>query len=171
AFQPASMAISTRNADAAVQVSDLASGLDVTGLGAGAAPLAVIPGTLGLWHFDEGTGSVAADAAGVAGPGTLNSGVAWVDGKIGKAVRVSATGLLSHGVTLDPSAYTVINNMAAGTIELWGKLIRGSDNANQHTFTTKQHDGSDTMFYFGWEGTAMSLRWRSPGPPRRPGST
>ncbi|TPW17221.1 MAG: hypothetical protein FD126_3701, partial [Elusimicrobia bacterium] len=159
AYVPADRPQNTTTIDVRATVRDTSSGLAVTATSGGPAALAVIPGTLGLWHFDEGVGTVTADASGVAGAGTLNGGVAWVDGKIGKAVRVSDTGALSQGVTLAPSAHTVINNMSAGTIELWGKLIQGSLNANHHTFTTKQHNGSDTMFYFGWEGTAMSLRW------------
>jgi hypothetical protein len=40
----------------------------------------------GLWHFDEGTGTLAYDGSGNANDGSLHGGTTWVDGKIGKAL-------------------------------------------------------------------------------------
>jgi len=42
---------------------------------------------VGLWHFDEGEGTIAHDASGQGNDGTLIKGTAWVDGKIGKALE------------------------------------------------------------------------------------
>lgn len=42
---------------------------------------------VGLWHFDEGSGTTACDASGYGNDGTLVNEPAWVDGKIGKALE------------------------------------------------------------------------------------
>ena len=43
-----------------------------------------------LWHFDEGTGTIAMDSSGNGNNGTFDS-PAWVDGIIGKALRFDGT--------------------------------------------------------------------------------
>lgn len=43
---------------------------------------------VGMWLFDEGTGTVAADSSGSKNDGTLTNGPKWVDGKFGKAVSL-----------------------------------------------------------------------------------
>ena len=43
------------------------------------------PYTVGLWHFDEGTGTTAYDSSGYDNNGTIY-GATWVDGKFGKAL-------------------------------------------------------------------------------------
>jgi parallel beta-helix repeat protein len=41
----------------------------------------------GIWHFEEGTGTVAYDSSGNGNHGTVYGGAIWIDGKIGKALE------------------------------------------------------------------------------------
>lgn len=45
-----------------------------------------LPGILGLWHFDEGGGTITGDSSGYGNRGTVY-GASWLDGKIGKALK------------------------------------------------------------------------------------
>jgi len=44
------------------------------------------PSLVGLWHFDEGTGTTAADSSGNNNNGTLVNGPTWTTGKVGGAL-------------------------------------------------------------------------------------
>ncbi|MFH1724591.1 MAG: SMP-30/gluconolactonase/LRE family protein, partial [Elusimicrobiota bacterium] len=50
------------------------------------ARLRNIPGTLGLWHFDEGSGTAASEASGNGAAFTLQNGTGWAAGKVGEAL-------------------------------------------------------------------------------------
>lgn len=42
---------------------------------------------VGMWHFDEGSGTTAKDSSGNKNDGTLKNSPKWVDGKFGKALQ------------------------------------------------------------------------------------
>ncbi|MFH1723669.1 MAG: fibronectin type III domain-containing protein, partial [Elusimicrobiota bacterium] len=50
------------------------------------ARLGNIPGTLGLWHLDEGSGTTASEASGNGTAFTLQNGTGWAAGKVGEAL-------------------------------------------------------------------------------------
>jgi len=50
---------------------------------------ATLPGPVGWWKFDDGTGTTAADASGDGYTATLVNGISWVTGKIGDAVSAN----------------------------------------------------------------------------------
>ncbi|MFH1723668.1 MAG: hypothetical protein ABII00_03490, partial [Elusimicrobiota bacterium] len=56
------------------------------GLNLSDARLRNIPGTLGLWHLDEGSGTTASEASGNGTAFTLQNGTGWAAGKVGEAL-------------------------------------------------------------------------------------
>jgi hypothetical protein len=54
-------------------------------------------GILGLWHFDEGTGTTASDSSGNGNDATLVGTVNWVTGKIGMALEFTGSGYVDAG--------------------------------------------------------------------------
>jgi hypothetical protein len=48
-------------------------------------------GLLGLWHFDEGSGTTTADASGNGNTGSLFGGYSWIDGYEGDALQFDGT--------------------------------------------------------------------------------
>ncbi|MDP3723212.1 MAG: LamG-like jellyroll fold domain-containing protein [Candidatus Omnitrophota bacterium] len=48
-------------------------------------------GTVGSWHFDETTGTIAADKSGSSNTGTLTNGPTWTTGKVGNALQFDGT--------------------------------------------------------------------------------
>jgi hypothetical protein len=67
-------------------------------------------GAIGVWHFDEGTGTTASDSSGNDYHGTIN-GATWVDGKISKA--------LDFDGTTDYVRMIGISTYSQGTIAFW----------------------------------------------------
>lgn len=63
---------------------------------------------MGLWHFDEGSGTMAADSSGNHNDGTLmrfmDPSAAWVPGKFGNALAIDASGyvLVQATPSIDP---------------------------------------------------------------------
>src|SRR5687767_13315577 len=69
-------------------------------------PLTAIPGTVGLWHLDEGAGLSTADAGGP-NTGSLTNGPVWSAGNLGNALRFDGTNdyvLLKNGPILGSAA-------------------------------------------------------------------
>jgi Concanavalin A-like lectin/glucanases superfamily len=59
---------------------------------AGSAQGANTNGLVGLWHFDEGSGTVAVDSSGLANDGTLVGGAGWTaQGRFGAALSLQGT--------------------------------------------------------------------------------
>jgi hypothetical protein len=61
----------------------------VVGFGLGSSA-AASNGLVGNWHFDEGSGTVAADSSGFANDGGLLGGVQWATGRFGSALSFAA---------------------------------------------------------------------------------
>ena len=88
-------------------------------------------GTVGYWHFDEGSGSVAYDSSGEGNDGTIY-GAGWTSGKCGGALSFDG---VDDRVKLPNS---VINGLTDVTSEFWVKttdtcagIITGA-NSGQH---------------------------------------
>ena len=87
------------------------SALTLTGTAAAATPV-------GQWAFDEGTGTAAADKAGVH-PATLRGGAAWTTGLIGpSALSVNGTTAFAD------AGAPVIDTSQSFTVSAWVKLTR-----------------------------------------------
>jgi hypothetical protein len=71
---------------------------------------------VGMWLFDEGSGTVAADSSGNKNDGKLMGTPKWVDGKFSKALEFDATGA-SYVEILNSASL----NTASFTITLWAK--------------------------------------------------
>jgi len=88
-------------------------------------------GLIGLWHFDEMTGTMAADSSGKGNHGLLrfaDSSSVWVPGKFGNALAVEAGGyvLVPFSSTIDGIATGVTVSawvFLEGTIEEYGTAI------------------------------------------------
>ena len=114
-------------ATAQFTVKDTASGLALA-----PAELPVIPGTAGLWHFDEGSGALAFDATGTGNNGQFAGNPVWSPGRTGQAV------------TFDGSSYVYVpTNPITGddfTLELWVKTTAAGSTGSQCYF------GNDLIF-------------------------
>jgi hypothetical protein len=71
---------------------------------------------VGYWSFDEGTGTTAYDSSGNGNDGALMNGSAWVDGKIGKALRFDG---LDDYVEIPDSPELRLNESKGLTVMLW----------------------------------------------------
>lgn len=68
---------------------------------AGSSAAVDLSNALGIWLFDEGSGSTAGDSSGNGNDGTLNGGVTWVTGYSGSALEFNGTdGYVSTGKQL-----------------------------------------------------------------------
>jgi hypothetical protein len=77
-------------------------------------------GLVGLWHFDEGSGTTANDSSGNGNTGTLtnmDTATCWVDGNFGKALNFD--GVNDYVSVDDSTSLSSIEN--GGTWELWIK--------------------------------------------------
>jgi len=89
---------------------------------ANATPTDIDPTLVGYWQFDEGNGTVAADASGNGNNGTLQNGPTWTTGQIGSALRFDGTNdlvLVPDAASLKPtstlSVFLWINKEASDT--------------------------------------------------------
>jgi len=75
-------------------------------------------GLIGLWHFDEETGSTAADSSGNGNEGTLTGftdlSSVWVPGRLGNALAVEA-----RGYVLVPLSASIGNIKTGVTVAAW----------------------------------------------------
>ena len=97
---------------------------------------AQLPGLVGYWAFDAGSGTTAVDSSGNGYNATLVNGVSWVTGKIGDAVS-------ANGVNQYVSIAAVnVSTTNAVTVSLWtnrtystsgGTLVEATSNFNSST--------------------------------------
>ncbi len=74
---------------------------------------AIPPGSTGLWHFDEGHGTSAADASGHHAPLTLGGGAGWTRGIHGTALSIPLAGAMAQ--TTRP----VLDTRRSFTVSAW----------------------------------------------------
>jgi len=98
-------------------------------------------GLIGLWHFDEGTGTTAYDSSGNSNDGTLYNFASphgWVSGMFGQALSFDG----SDDYVQLPASNTILNTNTF-TIETWFK-------------TSVDHPA-----YGGKEGRLVNLHWKN----------
>lgn len=96
------------NVTAQLTVQDLVSGLPAAAYG-----LSPDAGTVGLWHLDEGAGTVAGDSSGRGNSGSIGGFAGWVQGRIGQAVAFGGS------QSIDVPYASSLNTPTAMTIEAW----------------------------------------------------
>jgi hypothetical protein len=88
-------------------------------------PPAVPPGSVGLWRFDEGQGTVAADASGLGHSLSLRGGASWTAGIHGSALSIAGAGQLAT------SAGPLLDTTRSFTVSAWlePRVLRQSGSA------------------------------------------
>ena len=91
---------------------------------------ATVPGLVGYWKFDDGSGTTAADSSGNGYTATLFNGIGWITGEIGGAI--SANGVNQYG------SIPAINlsSTQAVTVAFWAN--RTYSTSGGHTLIRKQ---------------------------------
>lgn len=108
------------------------------------SPFTPDPHTLLLYHFDEGSGKVAADASGNGADGTLQ-GAAWARGKFGGGVQLDGV-----GASVFRKATPALMGLKRFTVECWYR----QDNPSGRQFLV----GKDVTFHWDLsEGNASTL--------------
>jgi hypothetical protein len=109
-----------------------------------------IPGLVGWWNFDEGSGTAAADSSGYGNTGNLNGGMSWVAGKINGALQGDgSSGYVQTGnINLtSASAVTVtawVNRTYSSTNHVLFEFSNNSNNAgNKPAFGFYPDDAGD----------------------------
>jgi hypothetical protein len=102
-------------------------------------------------HFNEGTGTTAADVSGKSHNGTLTGGATWTTGKFGQAVNLNGTSnyvnIADHAdYTLNPTqSYTwsawVKNNNFNEWSTVWSQVLNSTNFFYFYAHTTSQNDG------------------------------
>ena len=119
-----------------------------------AAAPAVTQAPVGLWPFDDGSGTKAMDASGNAHTATLVNGVSWVPGKIGGAV--SANAALKEYVDIPAID---LSKTHAVTITLWSKRRYSTAGGHALFEATRDYTQSTTGFgFFPDDSTCGGIR-------------
>lgn len=82
------------------------------------------PALVGLWLFDEGSGTVVKDSSGKGNDGKINGAFTWDNGKFGKAIVSPAATTSTIAVPKSASLDTVTKAM---TIAAWFRVDANSD--------------------------------------------
>lgn len=85
-------------------------------------------GTVGYWHFDEGSGNTASDSTSERNDGTLY-GATWTSGKVGDALEFD--GVDDFVEALDDSSLNITDGI---TIEAW---VKPNEIVSYHTIVSK----------------------------------
>ena len=101
------------------------------------------PGIVGLWHFDEGTGTTASDSSGNVNDGTIN-GATWTTDSAFGAYALSFDGLDNY-VEVDDSA--TLDGMSALTVEAW--VYIGNVTESYHGIVDKTAGSGDRSYNLG----------------------
>lgn len=126
-------------------------------------PTSSFPGSLlGWWKFDEGSGTVAADASGNGNDGTI-FGATWISSPDGSALSFNGAGqYVDCGYS---EALRPINNL---TIEMW---IKPGDSQTQWTnilgchqnwqgYVVEQDSNNLNSYYFAYNGDGTESHWQ-----------
>jgi hypothetical protein len=79
---------------------------------------------VGLWRFDEGSGTTAADGSGGGNPATLASGAAWSPGRVGPSA-LDCRGTGSQAVIRDPASGR-LDFAGDFTVAVWVRTTRAT---------------------------------------------
>ena len=116
------------------------------------AAFTVDANTLGLWHFDEGTGTTAADATAHGSAGTLLNGPVWVAGCPFGGGSVNQPPVVNLTSPVNGSTYTALATvpLAATASDPDGNIVR----VEFWRGTTMLNADSDSPYAYSWTGVA-----------------
>jgi len=112
----------------------------------------ILGNTCGLWHFDEGTGTIAHDNSGNGNGGVLKGGATWVNGKVGKAVALDGTS--GYVEVPDSDSLDVTGKL---TLEAW--IYPRSFNDRQLIICKYNHTTLGSSYYLGIGGTLGTVTY------------
>jgi len=110
---------------------------------------AAVPGLVGYWTFDEGSGTTAFDYSGNDYHGTIITGSEWVTGQIGGALSFRAGG----GVDIPPEAWSSIEKYV--TIALWAYGDPDLSPANSNVFQVHGAGGRVAGAHIPWSNEGV----------------
>ena len=127
---------------------------------ANATPTDSDPTLVGYWKFDEGSGTVAADASGNGNHGTLQNGPIWTTGRIGGALRFDGN---NDYVNL-PSG--LLNGLSNVTTAFWIKtsktgkqaIFSGATSGNNEEYLLYFTSHTQILFFLG-ESPSSYVAW------------
>ncbi|RLI18688.1 hypothetical protein DRO49_01955 [Candidatus Bathyarchaeota archaeon] len=102
-------------------------------------------GCVGLWHLDEGEGSVAHDSGGYGHDGSIN-GATWVEGRYGKALSFDGDD------TVDCGDIDEVDGVSELSVEVWVRVPVDADG-------TREFIRKDGVFAHGFGWTAYRPRF------------
>lgn len=121
-------------------------------------------GLVGLWNFDEGSGTAANDSSGHGHHGKLTDGVSWVPGKIGTALQFD--GVKGQVIVPDAPALRLPGDL---TICFWMKKVSepaefqrlvGKGDATRRNFNVWEHEGpAKNLVFQQFDTSGKSLFW------------
>ena len=113
--------------------------------------------TVGMWHFDEGSGTTAGDSSGSGNNGTLVNSPSWVEGRFGSGLQFTHSGpgyvqvvnspTLNMNNTLTIEAWIKLNTSPSGYQEIIDK--ENSTHANYRLYLL------NTEIHFDWIHTEL----------------
>ena len=106
----------------------------------------------GLWHFDEGTGTMVYDSSGNANNGSLYGGIEWVKGKVGKAL--SFDGSSGYVEVPDSDSLDVTGKL---TLEAW--ICPRSLDDKQVIVCKYNHTSLSSSYYLGVGGALGTVTY------------
>jgi hypothetical protein len=124
---------------------------------------------VGFWHFDEGTGGIAADSSGNGNAGTLVNNPSWVNGKLEKVLRFDGINdyvSIPNSLSLNPeNEITIIAWVNPGVIPQtgWNKIIAKpytSYTSPWQQYALTLHD-NQFVFELNTEGTNQHRNFRA----------
>ena len=116
--------------------------------GGGGASGGTLPGLVGYWTFNEGSGTTAADSSGNGLTATLSNGVSWTTGKVGGAI--SANGVNQY-VTI-PAIN--LSSTSATSVALWVNRTYTSAGGDVLFEFSNNFNSTNNAFGFFPEGAA-----------------
>jgi hypothetical protein len=110
--------------------------------------------TIGVWSFDEGSGTTAADSSSTGSDLTLVNGTAWVPGRSGTAIRFDGVNDLARAV-----GSNAFDSLSAVTVSAWIRPSSGGE-AGKGRIVDKANSVTPTngwIFYLSANGTGLSF--------------
>ncbi len=118
-----------------------------------ASVVAVPTDAIGAWHFNETTGTVAADSSGHGHAGTVAGGGTWTTGKVGGGLALDGTGYVDLGASLldTTKSFTVVAWLKLSQTTGWQTAI-SQEGTTLSVFTVKRRD-DNAKIDFDFPGT------------------
>ena len=108
------------------------------------------PNLVGLWHFDEESGTIANDSSGNVNPGTLVDGPTWEAGKFGNALSFDGVNdyvEVPSASSIMPATLTVEAWVQPGKIGARQSIVSKWDGGGDASYSLELTAGNKFLFY------------------------